>query len=125
MPELFGMGPTCIMNRMRSTEILKHVLQMVERFDPSVDKPSANANYEVRGKLITIAAMLAMECGMDGVITWWTPDPTDEDYFIQYICLTGGRQLSWHMSNSEARVGPNRGWDGHTTEQKYKIIRSL
>jgi hypothetical protein len=65
-----------------------------------------------------------------------TPDPNVDPNSWQILYLTaGGHQLSWHISandvelfNHVEHVGPDdprAQWDGHTTAQKYEVIRAL
>lgn len=119
---------------MGDIDALLYTLKSVESFDPSAKKPGPHASYEARAVLVTIAAKLAMAGGFDGTLAWWMEDLENEGYFIQYISIPTEagmiapgkpKQLAWHMTNDCERVGPNMGWDGHSTEEKYRRIRSL
>ena len=84
-----------------------------------------NAAYRERAHLVALlAAVYPSHIGAN--------DPATPDWAVLTIELPTG-QASWHIANADMdlfrHVQPTpryaRGWDGHTTDEKYARIRHL
>lgn len=84
-----------------------------------------NAAYRERAQLVALLA------GLYPSHIGYT-DPAEPDWAVLIVELPTG-QASWHIAPGDmplfAHVQPTtricRGWDGHTTEEKYERIQAL
>jgi hypothetical protein len=78
------------------------------------------------------AQLLAWLAALHPAVITPAADVNEPDWQILYL-TAGGRQMSWHISPSDAELfkrvphvpadDPRAQWDGHTTAQKYDRIR--
>lgn len=109
----------------------------IESEDRIAELEAAKDNaYAERNKVVAALAKMAMYLGWPVVvdktaIEGWEP----EWHNCLYIESPQG-QLSWHFHDSEMYLLSNlphtdrdrafsRGWDGHTTEEKYQRLENL
>jgi hypothetical protein len=71
-----------------------------------------NTNYEVRNPLIIQAMAVASTLGYATGVRMETAEP---EWPVMYIELPTG-QVSWHIPQH------TKGWDGHTTPEKYNRV---
>jgi hypothetical protein len=84
--------------------------------------------YRERAHLIALLATMT-----EGAVIAPAPDIDEPDWQIAYLTL-GGWQCSWHIAPSDAALfarvehvpadDPRAQWDGHTTDVKYRRIRT-
>lgn len=86
--------------------ILAEVLEQIEEHDE---------DYDVRYPLVWQAVVLALACGYAAGVRI---DLAQPKWPVVYIDLPTG-QVSWHMPQYA------KGFDGHTTEQKYRRVRDF
>jgi hypothetical protein len=89
------------------------------------DQAALNAAYRERAHLVALlAAQYPSHVGHN--------DPTAPEWAVVTVEAPGG-QLCWHISPDDMDLFEHvqqtnricRGWDGHTTEEKYQRIRDL
>lgn len=83
--------------------------------------------YRERAELIALVASM-----YPAVMAY--SDPAEPDWPVIYVETPSG-QLSWHLSKDDLPLFPHvqvveaydarARWDGHTTEEKYRRVRSL
>jgi hypothetical protein len=69
-----------------------------------------DGNYDLRNKLVMIAAAHALNLGMQAGVRI---DPKEPIFPVVFIQLPTG-QVSWHVAQHAKE------WDGHDTEEKYR-----
>jgi len=71
-----------------------------------------DADYEIRERLVWQALDQALKAGLSAGVAF---DPGEPNWPVVYLDLPTG-QVSWHQPMY------GRGWDGHTTDEKYRRI---
>lgn len=69
---------------------------------------------------------------VEGSAIFFKPDPDCDDYFIMYLLLPGGPQISYHLQNAyltllpaSAKAAPCALWDGHTSSDVVLRLTSF
>lgn len=93
--------------------------------DAEVFNDALNAAYRERAQLVALlAALYPSHIGYN--------DPNEPEWAVVTIEVATG-QLTWHVAPDDMPLFSHvqrttricRGWDGHTTEEKYERIRGL
>jgi hypothetical protein len=98
--------------------------------DTAMEQLRAERDGAYRERAHLVALLAAMT---DGAVIAPAPDVDEPGWQIAYLTL-GGWQCSWHIAPADAKLfarvehvpadDPRAQWDGHTTDVKYRRIRT-